>query len=151
MSKKEPNFEEIAKAFISESEKLESLISSLPENLKETKPKVIVPIYYQIMNVTSLIQVLEQDDVEFRNHKKLFEKFKSTKGLINNVFNSKLHPTVLTQLNKAIQESMDSLKSNNAKERTKEMIERESKLYEKLRELMSTKEFVEQYDKLVRK
>jgi hypothetical protein len=41
---------------------------------------------------------------------------------------------------------MTNLKSNTGKEKTKEIIESEAKLYEKLRMTMSTKEFVEQYD-----
>jgi len=39
------------------------------------------------------------------------------------------------------------LKSNQGKEKTREIIEQEAELYEKLRATMSTKEFVEQYDK----
>jgi len=34
----------------------------------------------------------------------------------------------------------------NSEQKSKETIENEAKLYEKLREIMSTKEFVKQYD-----
>jgi len=38
------------------------------------------------------------------------------------------------------------LQSINSEHKSKETIENEAKLYEKLREIMSTKEFVKQYD-----
>jgi hypothetical protein len=39
-----------------------------------------------------------------------------------------------------------NLQSINSEHKSKETIENEAKLYEKLREIMSTKEFVKQYD-----
>jgi hypothetical protein len=39
-----------------------------------------------------------------------------------------------------------NLQSLNSEQKSKETIENEAKLYEKLREIMSTKEFVNQYD-----
>ena len=39
-----------------------------------------------------------------------------------------------------------NLQSLNSEQKSKETIENEAKLYEKLREIMSTKEFVKQYD-----
>ena len=38
-----------------------------------------------------------------------------------------------------------NLQSTNSEQKSKETIENEAKLYEKLREIMSTKEFVKQY------
>jgi hypothetical protein len=39
-----------------------------------------------------------------------------------------------------------NLQSINSEQKSKETIENEAKLYEKLREIMSTQEFVKQYD-----
>ncbi len=76
----------------------------------------------------------------------LLEKIELTENLIRNNFNTNLHPIILSQLTDYVQETMTNLKSNSGKEKTKEIIESEAKLYEKLRMTMSTKEFVEQYD-----
>ena len=63
-------------------------------------------------------------------------------------FTKSLHPEILTQLTNSIQNSTESLKllGQNYEQKTKETIEKEALLYKELRELMSTKEFVEQYD-----
>ena len=48
----------------------------------------------------------------------------------------------------SIQSSTENLKllGQNSEQKTKEIIEKEALLYKNLRELMSTKEFVEQYE-----
>ena len=58
-----------------------------------------------------------------------------------------LHPTILSQLTDSVQKHTDNLKllAKESGEKSKESIEEEAKLYKELRDLMSTKEFVEQY------
>jgi hypothetical protein len=142
----ESYFDETSKSFISESEKLETLIDHLSQKSEKFSPNEIIPIYYQIMNVTSLMQFLKQNISNGNSEKStILEKIESTETLIS-TFNANLHQIILSNLTAHIQEIMTNLKSNNRKE-TKEIIESEAKLYEKLREIMSTKEFVEQYDK----
>jgi hypothetical protein len=142
----ESYFDETSKSFISESEKLETLIDHLSQKSEKFSPNEIIPIYYQIMNVTSLMQFLKQNISNGNSEKStILEKIESTETLIS-AFNANLHQIILSNLTAHIQEIMTNLKSNNRKE-TKEIIESEAKLYEKLREIMSTKEFVEQYDK----
>ena len=46
----------------------------------------------------------------------------------------------------SISDITSNLQSINSEPKSKETIENEAKLYEKLREIMSTKEFVKQYD-----
>lgn len=145
-------FEEISKTFLTESEMLESQISALLQKPKKVNPEEIVPVYHQIMNVVSIADILEQTRPETsKDHKYLFEKLDSTKNLVNNVFNTKIHPSILTELSDSIQDIINSLKQNDTRGKTKEEIEKEAKTYDNLRKMMSTKEFVEQYDKLVRK
>ena len=142
----ESYFDETSKSFISESEKLETLIDHLSQKSEKFSPNEIIPIYYQIMNVTSLMKFLKQNISNGNSEKStILEKIESTETLIS-TFNANLHQIILSNLTAHIQEIMTNLKSNNRKE-TKEIIESEAKLYEKLREIMSTKEFVEQYDK----
>jgi len=149
MSDNESYFDETSKSFISESDKLETLIDHLLQKSEKFSIDEIVSIYYQIMNISSLIQFLKQNTSNDNSEKTqiLLEKIELTENLIRNSFNTNLHPIILSHLTDYVQEIMTNLKSNTGKEKTKEIIESEAKLYEKLRVTMSTKEFVEQYDK----
>jgi len=149
MSDTESYFDEISKSFISESDKLEAEIDHLLQKSKKFSINEIVSIYYQIMNITSLIHFLKQN-ISNNNSEKtqtLLEKIKLSENLIGTTFNINLHSMFLSHLTDNIQQIMTNLKSNQGKEKTREIIEQEAKLYEKLRATMSTKEFVEQYDK----
>ena len=149
MSDNESYFDETSKSFISESDKLETSFAHLSQKSEKFSINEIVLIYYQIMNVNSLILFLKQN-ISNKNSEKtktLLVKILSTENLIRNSFNTNLHPIILSHLTDYVQEIMTNLKSNKGKEKTKEIIEQEAKLYEKLRMTMSTKEFVEQYDK----
>jgi hypothetical protein len=53
----------------------------------------------------------------------------------------------MENLEKSIQSATQNLQSGNSEQKSKEDIQNETKLYEELRQTMSTKEFVEQYDK----
>ena len=63
-------------------------------------------------------------------------------------FSQKLHPEILAYLTNSIKISTENLNSlsQNSEQKTKQTIENEAKLYKELREMMSTKEFVQQYD-----
>ena len=63
-------------------------------------------------------------------------------------FSKSLHSEILSQLTHDVQISTNNLKilGQNSEQKTKEIVEKEALLYKELRELMSTKEFVEQYD-----
>ena len=70
----------------------------------------------------------------------LSEKFISEK------FNSIIHPKIMEHIANSISGITSNLQSINSEQKSKETIENEAKLYEKLREIMSTREFVKQYD-----
>jgi len=148
MSDTKSYYDEISKSFITESDKLEAAINNLLQKPEKFSIDEIVSIYYQIMNISSLMQFLKQN-ISNNNSEKtpfLLEKIKLTENLIRTTFNTRLHSIFLSHLTDNIQKIVTNLKSNTGKEKTKEIIESEAKLYEKLREIMSTKEFVEQYD-----
>ena len=149
MSDTESYYDEISKSFITESDKLEAAINNLLQKPQKFSIDEIVSIYYQIMNVTSLTQFLKQNmsNNNFEKTQILLEKIKLTENLIRTTFNTRLHSIFLSHLTDNIQKIVTNLKSSTGKEKTKEIIEQEAKLYEKLRVTMSTKEFVEQYDK----
>ncbi|MFB5632793.1 MAG: hypothetical protein ACE5Q9_05665 [Nitrosopumilus sp.] len=134
--------DEISSMFDSESQKLENFLSKTSENMEISE---IVETYYQVMNVTSMISMLKQQ-LDSENHKTLLEQIIKTEQLILGKFNTETHPKILENLSKSIQNITKTLQSSSG-EKTKDQIENESQMFEELRKKMSTKEFVEQYDK----
>ncbi|WP_428326633.1 hypothetical protein [Nitrosopumilus sp.] len=134
--------DEISSMLDTESQKLENLISNISDEMGIHE---IVETYYQVMNVSSMISMLKQQ-LDSVTHKALLEQIDKTEQLISEKFNTILHPKILENLSNSIQETTTKLQSNSG-EKTKEEIENESQMFEDLRKKMSTKEFVEQYDK----
>ena len=133
----------------SESKKLQQIIEAISKIPEKNIPDII-NLYYQAVMVQTLAKKLKNDFGSFDKfeHKKLSDKIdKIEKYLVDN-FTKSLHPEILTQLTNSIQNSTENLKllGKNSEQKTKETIEKEALLYKELRELMSTKEFVEQYE-----
>ena len=130
---------DLLELFTSEYIKLENLVNTLNFNT-ELPVNQIVEVYYQITNVSSMIAVvkpqLDQNNDKILNAEKfIFEKFNST-----------IHPKIMEHITNSISNITEDLQSLNSEQKSNETIENEAKLYEKLREMMSTKEFVKQYD-----
>ena len=130
----------------SEFEKFQKIIDSMPKNSEKMIPD-IVSLYFQATMVETLSKKLRQDIVE-SDQQTYLEKINKIQKYVDENFSKSLHPEILSQLINSIQESTDNLKllDQNSEEKTKEIIENEAQLYKELRELMSTKEFVEQYE-----
>ena len=139
------SIEETSRIFKSETEKLASVINSALAKSELSIPE-IVQTYYQTMNVTSLATMLKQQLGDSDEPNYLIRTIGETQKLILEKFDSNLHPSIMTQLTNSIIDVTKSLQSGNTLEKSKTEIESEAKLYEKLRQIMSTKEFVEQYD-----
>ena len=134
---------DLIKLFDTEFIKLENLVNEI--NLEHELPvNQIVSIYYQITNVASMIEVMKKqiDNSDSSFH----EKISNTETFISKKFNSIIHPKIMTNITNSISEITKNLQSLNSEQKSKETIENEAKLYEKLREIMSTNEFVKQYD-----
>ena len=134
---------DLIELFDTEFIKLENLVNEI--NLEHELPvNQIVSIYYQITNVASMIEVMKKqiDSSDSSFH----EKISNTETFISKKFNSIIHPKIMTNITNSISEITKNLQSLNSEQKSKETIENEAKLYEKLREIMSTKEFVKQYD-----
>ena len=97
------------------------------------------------MNVVSMITVLQQNS-ENNNHT-LFDKMAKIEMVIYERFNSNIHPNIMQNLSSSIEKTTKTLQCKSEGQKSKEDIENDAKLYEELRQMMSTKEFVEQYDK----
>ena len=134
---------ELFQLFIIEFEKLENLANQINSE-NELDVNQIVEIYYQITNVSSLIEVMRQqiDKSDLSS----FEKISNAENFISEKFNSTIHPKIMSNISNSVLEITKNLQSLNSEQKSKETIENEAKLYEKLREIMSTKEFVNQYD-----
>ncbi len=137
--------DDVTSMFDAESKKLENLISTAA-----TKPDLslheIIETYYQIMNVSSMITMLKQQ-INANEHQTLVNKIIEIEQVISKKFNSVIHPQVIEQLTKSIQDTTKTLQSMGTEQKSKEDTENDAKLYEELRKKMSTREFVEQYDK----
>ena len=133
---------ELFELFIIEFEKLENLVNKLNSE-NELPVNQIVEIYYQITNVSSMIEVMKQqiDKSDLSS----FEKISNVENFISKKFNSTIHPKIMNNIENSISEITKNLQSLDSDQKSKETIENEAKLYEKLREIMSTKEFVKQY------
>ena len=130
----------------SEFEKFQKLMDSIPKNSEKLIPD-IVNLYFQATMVETLSKKLKEDILGSEQQKYL-EKINTIQKYVDENFSKSLHPEILSQLINSIQKSTDNLKllGQSTEEKTKEIIENEARLYKELRELMSTKEFVEQYD-----
>ena len=130
---------DLLELFTSESNKLENLVNALNFD-SELSVNQIVEVYYQITNLSSMITVV-RPQLDQNNAKIVYvEKFISEK------FNSTIHPKIMERIAISISDITRNLQSINSEQKSKETIESEAKLYEKLREIMSTNEFVKQYD-----
>ncbi len=136
--------EEISKMFDSESQKLSSLFDVANSKI-DMSIHEIVETYYQVMNVSSMATMLEQQP----ESEELIEKIRQIKKLISERFDSDIHPKIMEHLSVSIQELTKILQSKNSGEKSKEQTESDAKSFDELRQTMSTKEFVEQYENMI--
>jgi len=143
----ETNENETLELFTSESEKLQKIIDSIPKTSEKKIPDII-NLYYQVTMVQTLAKKIKSELKSPTENQNLFDEINKTEEYMNEKFSKSLHPEILSELTSSIQVSTDNLKQlgQNSEQKTKETIEKEALLYKELRELMSTKEFVEQYE-----
>ena len=144
----EPSFEESCSLFQSESSQMHEAIELA---LKSEKLAVseIIQVYYQVMKVSSISKLLGEsfESSDDPKHQELLSKIRNVQKQIVEKFDTKLHPVIVSELTDSIQTYTDNLQSlaKDTGEKSKETIEAEANQYKELRELMSTKEFVIQY------
>jgi len=135
----------------SESEKLENIINQAFKNFDKLSINEIIEAYYQAINVASLSKFLRQS-FEIKNteeEKPIFTRIREIENFIDVKFNINFHPFIMSYLEKTIDKSKKNLNNmtRNQGTKTKDEIENQAKMFERLRQLMSTKEFVDQYQK----
>ena len=139
--------EQSSELFDSESKKLQDTLESIQKKSEKTIPELI-DVYYQAIKVDSLAKVLKEDFQTKSEHEAFLARIDKTQKYISEEFNASFHPKILTQLTDSIQKNTENLKllAKESGKKSKETIEKEASLYKELREIMSTKEFVEQYE-----
>jgi len=142
---------ETADLFNSESNKLQDVINQSLKNSKKLSISEIIEVYYQVINVTSLAKFLRQNLENIKNTEEnnlLFTRIQEIEKYIDVKFNSNLHHLIMSELKKSIENFKKKLRDlkTNQNEKTTEKVENQAKMYEKLRQIMSTKEFVDQYN-----
>ncbi len=138
------SIDDISSMFHTESKNLENLINNATTKSELSTPEII-ETYYQIMNVSSMSTMLKQQHGGSNEHNSLIEEIEATQKFISEKFDSDLHPSIMKQLSNSLTDITKTLQSGTL-DKSKDEIESEAKLYEKLRQTMSTKEFVEQYE-----
>ena len=151
-----PSIDETTNLFTSESSRLQDVISHALKNSEKLSISEIIEVYYQVSNVTSLVKFLRQKFRDIENteeNETLLKKIQKIEKLIDEKFNETLHPLVISQLKKSIENSRRNLKDmkTNQGTKSKNEIDNQARVYEELRQTMSTKEFVIQYNKLLDK
>jgi hypothetical protein len=137
--------------FYSESSKLESIVSQYLKKFEGLSLSEIIGLYYQVINVASLVKFLRQNLEGMKNteeSKLLLTRIQEIEKYIGEKFDANLHPLIMSNLKKSIEHSIKKLKdtTTNQPKKTKEDVENQAKMYEELRQIMSTKEFVDQYN-----
>jgi len=145
----ESSFEASCDLFQSESNQLQNIIDVISKPKKLTISQ-IVESYYQVMKVSSISKLLKESFQSSINpkHQDLIHQINDVQKQIVEEFNTKLHPLIVSQLTYSIQSYTDILQSLSKEtgQKSNETIETEANQYKELRELMSTKEFVIQYE-----
>ena len=137
--------------FFSESSKLEDIVSQSLKNSEVLSLTEIIGVYYQVINVTSLAKFLRQNLEGIKNaeeSKLLLTRIQEIEKHIDEKFDTNLHPLIMSNLKNSVEKSIKKLKgiTTNQPEKTKEDLGNQAKMYEELRQIMSTKEFVDQYN-----
>ena len=131
-----------------EYQKLASLVEKANSASQLLPLEKIIETYYQAMSVTSLIFTIKKQLEDEGENTPIQEKTSEIERFVSDKFNSGLHPMFMKNLSSLIEKTTADLKSKDpSSQKSKEEIENEAKMYEQLRQTMSTKEFVEQYDK----
>jgi hypothetical protein len=137
--------------FYSESRKLEDIVNQSLKNSEVLSLSEIIGVYYQVINVSSLAKFLRQGLEGIKNaeeNKLLLIRILEIEKHIGEKFDANLHPLIMSNLKNSVENFIKKLKNitTNQPEKTKEDLGNQAKMYEELRQIMSTKEFVEQYN-----
>jgi len=141
------SFEEVSKMFLGEVAGFERMISEVPGDIDSLGTAEIVRCYYQVMNMSSMIKALKPQSTG-QGRADMLRQITGVEKQIREKFDHGIHPAIMSQMAESVSRQTAFLRgSKRAGRRAGKVTGDEAGLFEKLREAMSTKEFVEQYDK----
>ncbi len=132
-----------------EMKKLENQIDDSLHATSKLDISQIIPIYHQVLNVSSMTNVLKEFFKNTNPQDETKNLVNDAEKLISEKFNSNLHSKFLVHVSDLIDSSVNELQAKKNSQKTETEIKSDAALYDNLRELMSTKEFVEQYDQVL--
>ena len=146
MSSDDSSILSISDVLNTEMKKLENQIDDSLRATSKLDISQIIPIYHQVLNVSSMTNVLKEFFKNTNPQDETKNLVNDAEKLISEKFNSNLHPNFLAHVSDLITTSVNELQAKKNSQKTETEIKSDATLYDHLRELMSTKEFVEQYD-----
>lgn len=143
--------DESVNLLLNESSKLKQTLDIYTKKIEEVSMTQIVELYYQVINVNSLVTYCE--NLNYNQDSNINAEIINIKKIIQERFNNDLHRLILNKIDNLIKVTKNNLREIQKMpvERTKEEIEKQAENYEELRKMISTKEFVKQYNKLINK
>ena len=140
------NLDDSFQIFTNDSKKMRSAVDAALAKTEIDIPE-IVPIYYQIMTLSSLGELLLNKLQNMDDSDSMKTEITQTTKFISEKFNSTLHPFIMVYLSDSVAKISEKLRGDSSLEKSKNEIESQAKMYDALRQVMSTREFVEQYEK----
>jgi len=140
------SFGEVSRSFRGEVASFEKMVSEVPANVGSLGIAGIVRCYYQVMKMSAMIRVLKPQSAG-QGREDMLRQITCVERQIREKFDHGIHPAIMSHMAESVDRQTASLRESKGDGRTRETIEAEAKSFEKLREAMSTKEFVEQYDR----
>jgi len=133
------SFEETSRLFRAEIAGFERMISEVPGNIGSLGTAGIVRCYYRVMSMSSMIKALKPQ-ITGRDGADMLEQVAGVEKQIREKFDRGIHPAIMSHMAESVSRQTEFLMgSSGSGDR--------AGLFERLREAMSTKEFVEQYDR----
>lgn len=144
---------DLSNSLFLEYKKLKDNITYMIKNHESLNLEKIVGLYFQVINLTSMVKSLNEKNSTVEINSEELEKILEIEKYIDEEFNSHLHPLLIANLEKSIKDFKIKLKDIKSEHhsKTKNEIENQAKAFEELRQIMSTREFVNQYDKVLEK
>ena len=135
-------FQNLRDSFYQDADFFESAMLNL--QVESLTIKEIIHLYYQAINLMSVVEFFKRQDCELPQD--LLKRISEIETMVHNEFNYNTHPKILQYLSDLIVSNTAKLQFQHPSQ-TKDDLEKTAHEYNKLRELMSTKEFVVQYDR----
>ena len=136
------SIDDTLRVFKEQSATLETILNNFTK--QDVSIEEILKIYYHIMTVSSMSMMLRKSIGE--KNITLYNQIQNTEKIIHDQFDSDIHKQIMQHLETLISNAKHQLSSQDLG-KSKTDIESKAKLFADLRQKMSVREFVMQYEK----